>query len=235
MSRGEPDQSLIRLDHPQAASMQHALEELLSRDSHQSSDTLQPAYSDTYQEEEPASGSRQRRRGRNALVPFKSPLNSQSVTSARSVRVRASLAGPTCGTFCQCQCHVHTQVHIPRWLSGTLGVMFGSYQGTPALNIRPCNYRKCNRSTTTASHFTYYFPSRLLNVALTFTSTWKDVTGAGGSWHISMPQMIPDQHIVWGSHLWSDEEILDLFYTRRASPYMVREGDGFSILFVSPL
>ncbi|KAF1951670.1 ankyrin [Byssothecium circinans] len=109
--------------------------------------------------------------------------------------------------------------------------MFGSYQGTPTLKIRPCNYRKCKRSTTTTSHFTYYFPSRLLNVALTFTSTWKDVTGAGGSWHISMPQMIPDQHIVWGSHLWSDEEILDLFYTRRASPYMIREGDGSSILF----
>ncbi|KAF1951669.1 hypothetical protein CC80DRAFT_553045 [Byssothecium circinans] len=60
VTRGEPDQSLIRLDHPQAASMQHALEELLSRDSYQSSDTLQPAHSDTYQEEEPASGSRQR-------------------------------------------------------------------------------------------------------------------------------------------------------------------------------
>jgi len=215
--------------------MQHALEELLSRDSDQSYDTLQPVYSDTYQEEELESGSRQRRRGRDALNPHKSLLHSPSVASAKSLRVSTSLASPSCGTFCQCQCHIHTQVHIPRWLSGILGTMFGSYRGTPTLKARPCNYRKCKRSATTTSHFTYYFPSRLLNLALTFTSTWTDVTGAGGSWHISMPQMISDQHFVWGSHTWSDREILDLFHTRQASPYMVREGDGYSILFVSPL
>ncbi|KAH8721552.1 hypothetical protein GQ44DRAFT_808199 [Phaeosphaeriaceae sp. PMI808] len=231
VSRGEPDQSLVRLDHPQAASMQHALEEFLSRDSYQSYDTLQPFHSDTYQEEEPESGSRQWRRERDALIPHKSPLHYQSVASTRSIRVTTSLAGPSCGTFCKCQCHIHTQVQIPRWLSGILGTMFRSYQGTPALKTRICNYRRCKRSAKTTSHFTYYFLSRLLNLALTFTSTWKDVTGAGGSWHISMPQMISDQHFVWGSHTRSDRGILDLFRTRRASPYIVREGDGYSILF----
>lgn len=222
VNRGEPDRSLVKMDHPHAASMQFALEELLSRDSRRLPDDLPPVH-----------GSRQLRGQSNALNLNTSLLHNQCSTSARSLRVDASLAGPSCGKFCQCQWHIHTKVQIPRWLCGTLGTMFGSYQGTPTLRTRPCNYRKCRRSTKTTSHFTFYFPSRILNAAMTFTSTWKDVTGAGGSWHVSMPQMIPDQHLVWGAHSWSDGEILDLFFARRASPYMVREGDGFSVLLVS--
>lgn len=227
MSRNEADLNLTRLEHPQAASMQHALEKLFSRDSHRSSRVSQTTRSDRCQARELVPAVSQWGEEPNALS------SRQCAASPTTLRVTTSLHGTTCGKFCQCQCHIHTQVCMPRWLSGCLGIMFGTYRGTPTLKARPCNYRKCKRSTKTNSHFTYYFPSRLLNAALTFTSTWQDVTGTGGSWHISIPPIISDQHVVWGSHTWTDGDILNLFCTGRASPYMVRESDGYSVLFVS--
>ncbi|KAF2846179.1 ankyrin [Plenodomus tracheiphilus IPT5] len=219
VSHNRPDYSLVRMDHPQAASMQSALEQLLSNS------RLPPT---TIRHITPTStnGGVQTT---DQVAPQR--LAVQTSNPSGSLRVTTLLSGKSCGSFCQCQCHVYTHVHTPQWLSGIFGIMFGSYQGTPRLKARPCNYKGCQRSAKTTSHYTYYFPSRFLNAALTIANTWKDVASSGGSWHVSMPQIVSDQDPIWGTFRWDAGEIMKMFQQRRASPYMVRSTDGDSILF----
>lgn len=114
-----------------------------------------------------------------------------------SIRMSPLQSSRRCGRFCNCRCHLSSHLATPRWLQGVFGSLFYSYSGNPVFGRNPCNHPFCHRSGSANTQFIYQFPAWLLLRVLSFTSTWKDVTGAGASWTFRMPTIISHAHPAW--------------------------------------
>jgi hypothetical protein len=154
----------------------------------------------------------------NSLASYTSPQTQPTPNSLGYFCVRIASDSVQCDRLCDCQCHLSTRISSPRWLQSVFGMLFYSYAGSPKLNLRPCNLPLCSRTAFRSAQFTYYFPTWILPRLLSFTSTWRDLTGFGASWTIRMPRVIPFEKPIWRLMRYgSVDEVRTLFNKQEAS------------------
>jgi hypothetical protein len=121
--------------------------------------------------------------------------SSRSKTSVQTyIKIETKPLSRACPRRCPCQCHIPLKATTPRWLQGLVGTAFVNFTGTPLLNHRSCDFKKCDKGThgSGSVRFSYLFPAWLLRTGIDFTASWRDVSGIGGSWSLKMPRMIDD-------------------------------------------
>ncbi|KAF2124067.1 ankyrin [Dothidotthia symphoricarpi CBS 119687] len=113
------------------------------------------------------------------------------------VKIETKLVSRRCPRRCPCQCHIPLQGSTPKWLKGLIGSAFVNFTGTPLLNHRSCNFKKCGNQDpgSGSARFQYFFPSWLLPLGIELTSSWRSLGGLGGTWTLRIPRICFDSVI----------------------------------------
>ncbi|KAF2689092.1 hypothetical protein K458DRAFT_399919 [Lentithecium fluviatile CBS 122367] len=157
--------------------------------------------------------------------PFGQPLGDKDF-----VQIRAYPGKDTCSRNCPCQCHVRTKIESPRWLQGLIGTIFCGYNGSPLLEMRPCDYSKCRRCEPTSLSLTYIFPAWFLARALSVTMFWNSFAAPAASMTVHVSNVIPLSSPIFGNIITgSHSGVTDIFSQRLASPFDV-DPSGRSLL-----
>lgn len=106
-------------------------------------------------------------------------------------------ADQSCTPYCSCQCHVRNHTQTPGWLKTVIGAFIMDYTGTSLLRTTPCNYPKCRSQGRGSSRLVYYFPTWMMQRVLCVSGTFRGLTGAGASWTLRMPRLVPHNFTMW--------------------------------------
>lgn len=146
--------------------------------------------------------------------------------------IKASVRKNRCQTFCRCQCHRRTHFSTPPWMKSLFGTFFGSFTGYPLLGPWPCDYSRCRQTGRASTQISYFFPAWYVSRVISISTTWKDLTGAGASWTIRMPQPICNDSITWYLIRCDDLSMVRrVFEDNEASAYDMNV-DGLTLLHV---
>jgi hypothetical protein len=115
-------------------------------------------------------------------------LDKASGSSYVNIQARALVR--TYDKRCPCQCHIRQRLATPQWFRALLGVTFAEFTGTPVLNQRSCNFRKCHngKRSSGSARISYVFPIWLLRTVISFTASWNSLYRISGTWSLRMPQ-----------------------------------------------
>lgn len=151
-----------------------------------------------------------------------------------NICIRTTWCLRACERFCRCQCHATTHLNMPRTLAETVGRLFLSYTGTPALSRRSCNFPDCGQTGNTALRLHYYFPRWFILRALSVSGEWGAISGARASWAIRIPRPVGVESSIWRYVDTGNVSLIQhMFSTGAASPFDIGDNDGRTLLHVS--
>lgn len=110
-----------------------------------------------------------------------------------------SISVAKCERFCPCQCHIHSQFRVPKWVKGLLGSFTWQANGSILLNRRACDYRLYHKSRETYVQISYVAPSWAFLGALSLRAARLSLRGRNASISFSLPRVISHNNAIWSA------------------------------------